>query len=469
MRAFLSSLLIWFEVFVLLYFVVINSLYMWFSAFAYIALVRYRRRWTPRELGTVMRSPATPAVSIVVPAYNEEAGIVATVRSLLTLNYPLFEVIVIDDGSSDRTLDTLQEAFGLVRAPGSYEPSLATAPVEGVYRSLTIREVVAIRKQNGGKADAINAGINAAQHELVCVIDADSVMEEHALARAVLPFIEDPTTIAAGGSVRIGNGCVIDHGRVTDVRVPASWLARFQIVEYLRAFLAARVTHSAFNALLIVSGAFGLFRRDIAIAAGGFSTETIGEDMELIVRLHRFCRDQKRPYRIAFQPDPVVWTEAPESLDILGRQRNRWQRGTVQVLVAHRGMMGNPRYGRIGLLALPYYAIFETVGPVIELAGLLATIGGLALGAIDWRMAQLLFLAAILYGTLISVAAVLLEELSFRRYLRLPDVARLLAAALLENFGYRQINTLWRLQGVLDYLRGRSGWGAMTRKGLSTA
>jgi cellulose synthase/poly-beta-1,6-N-acetylglucosamine synthase-like glycosyltransferase len=469
MRAFIASVLTWFEVGVLVYFLIINSLYLWFAGFAYVALVRYRRRWTPRELGAVMRSPATPGISVIVPAFNEQAGIVPTVRSLLALNYPQFEIIVVDDGSKDGTLPLLREAFGLVRAPGSYDARIPTAEVKGIYRSLTVREVVAIEKANGGKADALNAGINAASYPLVCVIDGDSVMEDHALTRAVLPFLEDPTTVAAGGIVRIGNGCTVDQGRVTDVRMPVSWLARFQIVEYLRAFLAARVTHSAFNALLIVSGAFGVFRRDVVVDAGGFRTDTVGEDMELVVRLHRLCIEKGRPYRIVFQPDPVVWTEAPESLKNLSSQRNRWQRGTLEVLTCHLPMMGNPRYGRIGLLALPYYAIFETLGPVLELAGLIVTVAGLAFNLIDWRMAQLLFLAAILYGTLISVAAVLLEELSFRRYLRLPDVGRLLAAAVLENFGYRQLTTWWRLLGVVDHLRRRKGWGTMTRKGLTTA
>lgn len=468
MRPFLSSFVTWFELAMLGYFLAVNSLYLWFSGFAYVALMKHRRRWTARELGTVMRSPATPGISIIVPAFNEEQGIIATVRSLLSLNYPQFEILVVSDGSTDGTLPVLQETFGLFRAPGSYEARLQTAPVRGIYRSLAIREIVAIDKVNGGKADSINAGLNAARFPLVCVIDADSVIEEHALTRAVLPFLEDPTTIAAGGIVRIGNGCTLDHGRVTDVRAPATWLARFQVVEYLRAFLAARVTHSAFNSLLIVSGAFGVFKRDIVTAAGGLRTDTVGEDMELVVRLHRYCRDREQPYRIVFQPDPVVWTEAPETLAGLARQRNRWQRGTLQVLAAHSGMMGNPKYGRIGLLALPYYAIFETIGPVVELAGLVMTGVGLAFGLLDWPIAQLFLLAAILYGTMISIASVLLEELSFRRYLHVTDVFKLLAAAVLENFGYRQLTTWWRLRGSLDFWRGRTGWGVMARKGLST-
>jgi cellulose synthase/poly-beta-1,6-N-acetylglucosamine synthase-like glycosyltransferase len=469
MRSAIASLVMWFELGVLGYFLAINTLYLWFSGFACVALLRHRRRWTARELGAIMRSPATPAVSVLVPAFNEEAGIVDSVRSLLALNYPQFEIVVISDGSTDGTLARLQAAFGVVRAPGSYASRLSTAAVRGVYRSAALREVVVIDKVNGGKSDAINAGINAARFPLICVIDADSIVEEHALSRAVLPFIEDPATVATGGIVRVGNGCVIDRGRIAEARVPSSWLARFQVVEYLRAFLAARVTHSAFNALLIVSGAFGVFRRDVVLDAGGLSTDTVGEDMELIVRLHRLCRERGRPCRVVFQPDPVVWTEAPETLAGLSRQRNRWQRGTLEVLARHATMLGNPRHGRIGLLALPYHAIFETLGPVLEAVGLVIAVFGLAYGFLDVRFAQLLFAAAILYATLISVAAVLLEELSFRRYLRLGDVLALVAAAVLENFGYRQLTAWYRLRGTIDYLRGRTSWGAMTRKGLSTA
>jgi cellulose synthase/poly-beta-1,6-N-acetylglucosamine synthase-like glycosyltransferase len=468
MRELLVTFVTAFELGFLGYFVVVNTLYLGFSVFAYLALLHHRRRWTARELGAVMRSPATPGVSVLVPAFNEETGIVDTVRSLLLLNYPQFEVIVISDGSTDRTLEVLQQAFGLIRAPGSAARRLPSAEVRGIYRSVTLREVVVIDKANGGKADALNAGINAARFPLVCCIDADSIVEEHALTRAVLPFIEDPRTVAAGGIVRIGNGCRVDAGRVTEVRAPRAWLATFQVVEYLRAFLAARVTHSAFNVLLIVSGAFGVFRRDVVLEAGGFNPDTVGEDMELIVRLHRHCLEQNRPYRIVFQPDPVVWTEAPETAAVLARQRNRWQRGTLQVLEQHRSMLGQPRYGRIGLVAMPYYLVFEALGPVIELVSLVVTVLALILGLVDLKVAQLVFMAAVLYGTMISVASVLLEELSFRRYLRLLDVFTLLAAAVLENFGYRQLTGWWRLRGTIDYWRGVSGWGTMTRKGLAT-
>jgi cellulose synthase/poly-beta-1,6-N-acetylglucosamine synthase-like glycosyltransferase len=466
MKGYVASLIQGFDVFILVYFLALNGLYMAFSLVALVVLVGHRRRWTPQALDTVLRSPATPPISVIVPAFCEESTIAESLRGLLLLNYPQFEVVVVNDGSTDRTLDVLVEAFGLVRAPVAYQQPLDTAPVRGLYRSLDHPDLVVIDKVNGGKADSINAGINAARHDLVCVIDADSLLEELALVRAVLPFIEDPTTVAMGGIIRIVNGCEVDAGRVTAVRLPKDWLARFQVVEYLRAFLAGRVAMSAMNCLLIVSGAFGLFRRDAVVEVGGFRTDTIGEDMEIIVRLHRYMRQRQRPYRIVFQPDPVCWTEVPESPRILGNQRNRWHRGTMQVLSAHAQMIGSARYGAVGMFALPYFAVFEAASPVVEAFGYLLNSAGLLFGLVDVEFAQLFFLTAIAFGSLISVTSVLLEEVAFRRYPRSRDLVLLVIVGVLENCGYRQLTTWWRLRGMWDFFRGRQGWGQMVRKGF---
>ena len=467
MREMIVSALQGFDLFVLGYFLSLNSLYLGFSVVAFFRLMSHRRRWTPRALDTVLRSPATPPISLIVPAYGEETTIADSLRGLLLLNYPHFEVVVINDGSKDRTLEVAIQAFGLMRAPVAYQQPIDTAPVRGLYRSLDNPDLVMIDKANGGKADAINAGLNAARHDLVCVIDADSLLEELALARGVLPFIEDPSTVAVGGVIRIVNGCTVDAGRVTEVRLPPDWLARFQVVEYLRAFLSGRVAMSAMNALLIVSGAFGVFRRDIVLEAGGLRTDTVGEDMELVVRLHRICRERGQPYRVVFQPDPVVWTEAPETTAVLSRQRNRWQRGTLQVLAAHAPMIGSARYGAVGLFSLPYFAVFEAASPVIEAAGYMVNGIAVATGLLDVVFAQLFFLTAIAFGALISVISVLLEEVSFRRYPRIRDLMMLFALGILENFGYRQMTTWWRLKGTMDYFRGRQGWGRMVRKGFA--
>jgi cellulose synthase/poly-beta-1,6-N-acetylglucosamine synthase-like glycosyltransferase len=467
-RDVLVTLTTGFGLITVMYFVALNSLYLLFSIVAFFRLRQHRRRWTSRDLDAVVRSPATPGISLVVPAFNEAASIGESVRALLLLNYPLFEVVVVNDGATDRTMAVLIETFSLARAPLSYAETIATQPVAACYRSLTNRDLTVLDKANGGKADAINAGINAARHPLVCVIDADSLLEEHALTRAVLPFLEDPDTVAAGGIIRIANGCTVSAGRVTAVMLPRGVLETFQVVEYLRAFLAARVAQSWLNALLIISGAFGVFRRDALVEAGGFRVDTVGEDMEIVTRLHRLYRESGRRYRIVFQPEPVCWTEAPDSLSVLAAQRSRWQRGTFEVLAFHRAMLGNPRYGAAGWFAMPFYLIFEGLGPVFEIGGFGITLLAAALGLIDWRFAELLFLAAVAYGALISVMAVVLEEVSFRRYPRALDLLTLVLFSLLENVGYRQLSTWWRLRGTIEFLRRKRGWGTMTRKGFAT-
>jgi len=458
-----------FNLVLLAYFLTINTIYLVFSVVAYVELRHHRKRWTARDLGAVMRSPATPGISILVPAYNEAANVAESIQSLLFLNYPLYEVIVVNDGSTDDTLEQVVESFELVRAPVSYDAVVPTTAVRGVYRSISGQDLTVIDKENGGKADAINAGVNAARHPLVCVLDADSVLEEHSLTRAVLPIIEDPSTIAVGGIVRLANGCTVDRGRVIDIGLPKSHLARFQVVEYLRAFLAGRVALSLVNGLMIISGAFGVFSRAAVIEVGGFHQDTVGEDMEMVANLHRLYRRRREKYRIVFQPDPVCWTEAPESIRGLARQRDRWQRGTLQVLSRHWRMLGNPRYGVIGLFVLPYYLIFEGVGPIIELLGYVLTALAVAFHLISWRFAWLLFLAAVVYGAMISLAAVILEEVSFRRYPRLIDLLWLAFYGFLENFGYRQLATWWRVRGVFRFLRGERGWGDMSRKGFEKA
>jgi len=344
---------------------------------------------------------------------------------------------------------------------------LATKPVRGVYQSMYPIPLVVIDKENGGKADALNAGINAARNPLVCSIDADSLLEQNALIRVVRPLLDDPERVlAVGGIIRIANGCESSSGRVVKVGLPESWLARFQVVEYLRAFLGGRVAFSALNSLMIVSGAFGLFNKAAVLAVGGYDTDTVGEDMELIVRLHRWAREQRKPYRIVFEPDPVCWTEAPESLKVLERQRKRWQRGTVETLWKHRDVVMRPGYGMLGWFAMPYFVVFEGLGPFIECGGYLATIAGLLFGLIDFDSSTLFFVTAVLNGMVLSASCVVLEELSTRRYPQVKNLATLLVAACLENLGYRQIMTFWRAAAIIDLLRGDKSWGVMERKGF---
>jgi cellulose synthase/poly-beta-1,6-N-acetylglucosamine synthase-like glycosyltransferase len=324
-----------------------------------------------------------------------------------------------------------------------------------------------VEKQNGGKADAMNAGVNAASFPYVCFIDADALIEPDALLQVAAPILDDPErVVATGGIVRIANGCTIDHGRVTQVRLPASRLAVVQVIEYFRAFLIGRVGWTSLNALLIISGAFGLFRRDAVEEVGGFWTGTIGEDMELVVRMHRHFRDRKIPYRIAFVPDPVCWTEAPEDLRSLSGQRRRWHRGLGQTLWRHRPAIGNPRYGTFGLLALPYFLVFEFLGPIVEILGPPLTIIAFFMGDLSVVFLVAFLVIAFLLGIALTTAALALEEFNFQRHTSGREVLRMLAYAVLENIGYRQLNDLWRMMALVDLARKKQGWGTIPRRGI---
>jgi cellulose synthase/poly-beta-1,6-N-acetylglucosamine synthase-like glycosyltransferase len=386
------------------------------------------------------------------------------VRSILQLDYLEFEVVVVNDGSKDGTLETLVREFELVPYPAALLLELPCQPVRAVYRSARIPSLRVIDKENGGKADALNAGINAARHPLFCAIDADSILQRDSLWRVVEPFLDYPDTVATGGTVRLANGCTVEGGFLTRVALPRNLLALLQIVEYLRAFLFGRMGWSPFNAVLVISGAFGLFRRDAVVAAGGYSTRTVGEDMELVVRLHRLHRRQRKPYRVVFVPEPICWTEAPESLAVLRAQRVRWHRGLSESLAMNLALLFHPRSGIVGWVAMPFMLLFEWLSPLVELAGFLFMIVGAALGLLSLQALWVFLLVAFAFGALLSVNALLLEELMGHVYPRLGQLGALALVALVESFGYRQLVSWYRLVGFIRWASGsRAGWGDMKR------
>jgi cellulose synthase/poly-beta-1,6-N-acetylglucosamine synthase-like glycosyltransferase len=418
-------------------------------------------------------NPLSPAVSVLVPAYNEEVGITDAVQAMLALRYPDFEVVVIDDGSTDGTFERLRGAFDLAEIPRSVPDDIATrGRVLSVHTPAGGRTpLVVVRKENSGRSDALNVGINAARNALVCMVDADSLLDPDALLTVAKPFADDPVrVVASGGVVRAANGARVIGGRVVEPRMPREWLARIQVVEYLRAFMLGRAGWSRLRALVLISGAFGLFRRDLLVGAGGLDADCIGEDFEIVLRMHRRLRDEGRDYRVVFVAEPVSWTEVPTTRGVLASQRRRWHRGLWEVLWKHRAMIGNPRYGRIGLLALPFYVLFELIAPLLELAGLLFLPLGLATGALDASEAWRFVLLAYGFGLLVSLAALAIEEFSFHRYVRWRDLVIVVAAAVAENLGYRQLTAWWRLQGWWAAVRGRKQvWGVMTRQGFGSA
>jgi cellulose synthase/poly-beta-1,6-N-acetylglucosamine synthase-like glycosyltransferase len=461
------AVLAWYSGFVLIFFFSINSYYLALTVAGFSRTLRVFREVRRPDQRRLLRSPLTPPVSVLAPAYNEEANVVENVRSLLMLDYPLFEVILVNDGSTDRTLGRLVDAFDLRRSARSFEHSLRCKSIRGVYESPSYPNLVVVDKANGGKADALNAGLNLSLYPIFCAIDADSILEPDALLRLVRPFVDAPgVTIAAGGVVRVANGCDIHGGRIHAVRLPRRALPLIQIVEYLRAFFFGRMGWSTGNSLLVISGAFGLFEKKAALLVGGYATDSVGEDMELVVRMHRYRRERRQPYCIGFVPDPICWTEAPESLRVLRRQRTRWQRGLIDTLLRHRSMIGRPRYGTVGMVSLPGFFVFEMISPLVELSGYLLLPLLWASGMLDFSLAWTFFVLSILYMVLVSALALLLEDLAFRRYPSVTDLGRLLAAAVLENFGYRQLTVWWRVRAFVEYLRGDLSWGAMERRGM---
>ena len=431
----------------------------------------YVKRRQLRDYGTIARSELSVPVSLIVPASNEEEVILESVRSLLRSHYATFEVVVVNDGSSDRTLEMLLDEYELMPDLRVPRASVESKPVVGSYRSLRDERLVVIDKENGGsRADAMNAGLQYARYPLFLAVDADTLLDVDALPRLVREFQVRPETVALGGIVRIANGSTVEAGHVTEARTPRELLVNLQIIEYLRAFLVGRTGWSRIGAILIVSGAFGIFRREVVVEAGGYDPDSFAEDAELVLRLHRFCRDRGRPYRIGFIADPVCWTEAPSSLHALRTQRERWQRGLLQVLWRYRDMLGRPRYGSVGMFAIPYFVAFEAIGPLVEVTGYAVITLSLIFGWLPVWLALAFFGVAVVLGIAFSFGALLVEERAFQRYRRWRCFGRLVLAAAIENLGYRQWYALIRVRATWAQLRGREQrWGEMARSGFSPA
>ena len=450
----------------LVYFVCLDAVYVLLAIIGWRAINEYVARRALRDYERVAVSALSPALTILVPSHNEEATIAQSVRALLDCHYPQLEVIVINDGSRDGTLDVLREAFGLVAVERVPRSALMSKPIRAILAGAGEPRLIVIDKVNGGKADSLNAGLRYARTPLFCCIDADTMLDPEALSRLVWEFESDPDTIAAGGIVRVVNGSTVRDGRVSDVRTPSGLLANLQILEYLRAFLGGRIAWSRLGILLIISGAFGLFRRDIVVAAGGYDPTTVGEDAELVLRLHHHQRDVGGPHRVVFFPDPICWTEVPTSLRVLTRQRDRWQRGLLEMLWRHRSMLGRPRYGTVGLVAIPYFLLFEALGPLVEVGGFLSFGLSIAFGLVSWPVAAMFLSLAVGMGFVISFMTLLMEERAFRRYPSWTCLARLVAVSFAENLGYRQYMALVRARAWWTVFCG-GGWGEMTRAGFA--
>lgn len=457
---------------ILLYALFLTMVTLVLSAISIRFTRRHIRYGQVLEDQALLSSSLAPSISLVVPMYNEEKNIIDSIRSLLSLRYNHYDVVIVNDGSTDASLRHLIDCFQLVEVAQQANGHLPTRKIMGVYRSTNkaFRKLLVIDKLNGGKADALNAGINFSSSRLVASMDADSIIAPDALLKMVRPFLQQnkKRVIAAGAVVRIANSCKVEDGSLVKVHLPTNLLARFQTLEYLRVFLLSRIAWSKLNGLLIISGAFGLFDRDIVIKAGGYATDTVGEDMELVVRMRRYMHQIREKYSVFYVPDPLCWTEAPSTLKMLGRQRNRWARGTAETLYRHRKACFNPRYGLMGWLSYPYWFFFEYLAPFVEVVGIMYFVYLLILGGINLPYFLALLASVYTLSVLLSIIALIAEEFSYHKYSRRSDTASLLLTALLEPILYHPIVLLNVLKGYMDLLFGKKSWGQMNRTGFTS-
>jgi poly-beta-1,6-N-acetyl-D-glucosamine synthase len=462
----MRDLLLGYGLFAMYYVLVVNSIYLLITIFSHLNISSIMKRSRFTRYQSLAGSERVPPVSILVPAYNEELTIIENVRSLLALHYPQYEVIVINDGSKDETLQVLIREFGLIRQPHARIRNVVhSSPVNGIYHNPQYPQLYVIDKENGGKADSLNAGINLSHYPLIASIDADSLLEKDALIRMAQVYMENPEeTVAIGGNVRIANGCLIEDGIVKEVKLPDKLLPMFQTIEYMKAFLGGRIGWSSINGLIIVSGAFGLFRKDCVIKVGGYREGYPGEDMNIIIKLHKYMLENKQKYRVAFCPDAVCWTQAPDTFRILSSQRKRWGRGNLKNMLEYRHMLFNPKYKVMGLLTMPYNVLFETLNPYFKLTGLLALLGYSWMDMTNAHIVLVFMAINLLFGYMLTVSAILLEERAFRRYPKMSDLAKLLGYGFLMFFGYYQLGAIWRLLGHIEFFRKNNTWGVMTRQ-----
>jgi hypothetical protein len=459
--------------FFLVFTVLIVGSYVVLAIFSSIETLEYLKKNSFVNHKDLITSPIAPSISVIAPAYNESLNIVENVRSLLSTHYVNYDVIIVNDGSKDDSLEKLIKAYNLEKVEYLIDQKVPTQNLrKGVFKSKNpaFDKLIVVDKENGGKADALNCGINISKSKYIACIDVDCLLLEDSLQRMIKPFLDYPDrkVIASGGVIRIANSCKIEDGKLLEVNFPDSWLERAQILEYLRSFLLGRMAWARLNGLLVISGAFGIFDKEIAIKVGGYDTKTVGEDMEIIVRMRAYMEEQKLKYKVAYIPDPLCWTEAPDSHKVFISQRNRWTRGTIETLKMHKKIGLNYKYGILGMLSYPYWFIFERLAPLIEVLGMLYFLFLVCYQPLNWTYIAGLFALAYLFSLLFSFVAIFTEELTYHQYKKKGIGFKLVLTIILEPFLLHPFVLYAAVRGNIDYYFNKNKkWGVMVRKGLS--
>lgn len=459
----------------LIYSITAILFYLVLAAISAIETREYKRKNSHVNYKEIMSSSISPTISIIAPAYNESLNIIENVRSLLSNHYVNYDVIIVNDGSKDDSLEKLIEVYNLVKVDYLINEQIETKPLrKGIYKSTNpaFEKLIVVDKENGGKSDALNTGLNISKSEYVACIDVDCLLLEDSLQKMIKPFLEitDRKVIAAGGVIRISNSCIVKEGMLHNINFPKKLIEQGQILEYIRAFLLGRMAWSRLNGLLVISGAFGLFDKKIAIEVGGYDRNTVGEDMELVVRMRGYMEEQNKKYKVAYIPDPLCWTEAPDNYKIFISQRNRWTRGTIETLKKHRKMAFNPKYNILGMLSYPYWFFFERMAPLIEFVGLIYFLVLIITDKIHWDYAFGFIILAYLFTVFFSLMAIITEELTYNQYKKKGTGIHLIIIALLEPFVIHPFILYAAIRGNIDYyFNKKKKWGEMTRKGMTKA
>lgn len=451
---------------IFLYIIIVTITYIIQYFIAAVAVRKYLKKLKSSSHSEYAKSQNIIPISIAVPAYGEEEIIISAINALLNLDYQTYEVVVVNDGSTDNTLQILIDEFNLKPVLLANRDLIKTEKVLGIYKNLDIPKLVLIDKENGGKADSTNAAINASKYPYVTVIDADTLLEKDSLARLAMPFIENKDTVAVGGSIRVLNGAKVKNGEIIEANMPKSHLAGFQVLEYYRAYLLGRMVWDTMGSTLIISGAFGLFKKDVIVEIGGYTNEGVAEDMELIVRMHRKLREEKRNYRITYINDAVCWTQAPDNIIDLWNQRRRWHIGLMDTLFKNKQMLFNPKYGVHGMFTVPYFWLFEFLSSILLPLGYILVFLGYFTGTLDFQLFMCFVIFNILLGIALSLGAILLEQYAFGRYLKISQMLKISMYAILENFGYRQIMLLARIDAMVRYKKYKNSWHKNERKSV---
>ncbi|MCH7401196.1 glycosyltransferase [Belliella kenyensis] len=473
MIAYFKDFLRYYEWFILVYSSAYLFLYVLMGILAFIAIKAYNNNKYFFKDDIFVKSNHVTGVSIVAPAFNEALNIVHNVRSLMNLNYPKFEVVIVNDGSTDDTLQKLIEEFELVKVDFFYEGKIETKPVRGHYKSTNpvYSNLLVVDKENGkSKADASNAGINSAKYPLFICTDVDCILRNDTIMKLAKPFMESKTrVIATGGALRPSNSCTVKDGFLVDVQFPDNWWASFQELEYIRAFLFGRMAWGQINALLLVSGGLGMFDREIVIQVGGYWHKSLGEDMDLISRMRKYMHDQQEKFKILYIPETLCWTEVPSTKAVLMRQRVRWARGLIQTLILHRNMFFNPKYGLTGFVSMPYFFFFEFIVPILEVFGLLIIILSILLLGVSFMAIFKLVLAVYLFYLIITISSVLLDEMFNKYYRSRMDLVKLVFKGVIEPFTYHPFVVYAAIKGYWHYFANKEQkWGNMQRTGFQT-